>query len=274
MAYIRKSVASPGGISPGSPKPKNANVTILFVEDILSWPTRDASGIKYEGNFVMKSGASMIQVYMTAKRQKPGYTGEGEVDEEVIKQTFEGAHPGNSLDIREFIQNCIGKDVVIMSGDCQGSTFDVYGTPCSPMRMKPTGVLDDTRTGHDMVFEQSLGTGYLPALYEGTLSFAAPFAAADENLALTIANGTRFKIPTDTLGTALDVASIDHEHGTVLSLIGSGGSDPMVLSGGAATAATVILKDNTDWAAAENAVIDLKVYKAGATTYLIEQKRA
>jgi hypothetical protein len=48
----------------------------------------------------------------------------------------------------------------------------------------------------------------------------------------------------------------------------------MVLSGGAATAATVILKDNTDWAAAENAVLDLKVYKAGATTYLIEQKRA
>lgn len=274
MAYTRKSLAAPQGIAPGAAKPKNPNVTIIFVDDILTWPVRDDGGIKLLGNFVMKSGASMIQVYMTPKKQKPAYTGEGEVDAEVVPQKFEASSPGNSLDLRELIQNTLGKDVIILSGDCQGTSFDMYGTPCSPLRLKPSGVFDDTRTAHDLLFEQPLATGYLPALYEGTLSFAAPFAAADENLALTIANGTRFKIPTDTLGTALDVASIDHEHGTVLSLIGSGGSDPMVLSGGAATAATVILKDNTDWAAAENAVIDLKVYKAGATTYLIEQKRA
>src|SRR5690606_18984337 len=98
-------------------------------------------------------------------------------------------------------------------------------------------------------------------------------AAPDENLALTVANGTRFKLAADTLGTALVIASLDHVDGTVISLIGGGGSDPFVLSAGVSTAATVVLKSGTDWAAVENAVIDLKVVNGGATKYLVEQKR-
>jgi len=274
MPYFRKSVASPGGISPGSAKPKNANVTLLFVDDILSWPVRNDSGILYEGNFVMKAGASMLQVYMTPKKQKPGYVGEGEVDEMSIQQKFEGSHPGNSLEIKEFIQNTIGKDVIIMSGDCQGKSFEVFGTPCSPLRMKPTGVLDDTRTGHDMVFDQSLPTGLLPGTYNGSVMFADPVAIADENIDVTVANGSQLKLASSDVGVALDIASIDQEQGTVISLIGSGGADPAVLTNGAKTAATVVLIDGTDWAALDNAVLDLKVYKSGAVTYLLEQNRA
>jgi len=93
-------------------------------------------------------------------------------------------------------------------------------------------------------------------------------------LALTKANGNQYKLATDTDGSELDIASLDHDHGAVISLIGSGGSNPSVLSSGVSTAATVVLKGGTDWAAQDDAVIDLKVYKAGATTYLIEQKRA
>lgn len=274
MTYIRKSVAAPNGIAPGAAKPKSPNVTIIFVDDILTWPMRDSKGILLLGNFVMKPNASMIQVYMTPKKQKPGYTGEGEVDAEVVPHNFEASHPGNSLEIRELVQNTLGKDVIILSGDCQGTSFDMFGTPCSPLRVKPTGVNDDTRTAHDLMFEQPLATGYLPALYQGTISLGAPFAAPSANLDLTIANGAQQKLPADAAGASIDIASLDLEHDTIVSLVGSGGADPSVLSAGAATAATVVLKDGTDWAATENAVIDLKVFVAGATTYLIEQKRA
>ena len=272
--YVRKSVPAPKGIAPGAAKPKNPNVTIIFVDDILSWPVRDAGGVLLEGNFVMKPGTSMHQIYMTPKKQKPGYTGEGEVDAEVVPQKFEASAPGNHLELREFIQNTLGKDVILLSGDCQGDEYDMYGTPCSPLRMKPTGVIDDTRTAHDMMFEQPLATGYLPALFRGAIVLADPFAVADENISLLKANGVQYQLAENALATALDIAAIDLDHDTVVSLIGNGGADPYVLSAGAATAATVILKDGTDWAATKNAVLDLRVYKAGATTYLIEQKRA
>lgn len=275
-AYIRKSVAAAGGISPGSPTPKSPNVTIMLADDILSRPSRDDGGVLLEGNYVMKPGATMYQVYMTAKKQKPGFDGEGDVDELVLPHKFEGYYPGNSLDIKEFIQNIVGRDLIIMYGVCTGNDFEVYGTDCAPMRLKPSFAADDTKTGYTLMFEQTLGTGYLPATYRGSIVLAEPFAQADENLALLKANGTQFKLAPDAAGTALDVASFDHDHGTVLSLIGSGGADPFVLSQGAQTgvaSVTVVLKDGTDWVAANNAVLDLKVFKAGATTYLIEQKR-
>lgn len=273
MAYIRKSVPAPGGTSPGSPTPKNPNVTIIFGDDVLSTPARDDGGIKMLGNFVLKSGAKMLQIYMTAKKQKPSFEGDGDVDELVITQKFEGSYPGNSLDIKEFIQQTIGRDVIVLYGTCTDAKYEVYGTPCSPMRLKPSFTADDTKTGYTLMFEQTLGTGMLPGTYEGAIVLEEPTDAADENLALTKANGTQYLLATDAVGTALVVASIDHDHGTVISLIGSGGVDPFVLSSGVSTAATVVLKDGTDWAATKNAVLNLRVYKAGATTYLIEENR-
>ncbi len=271
--YVRKSVAAPQGISPGSAQPKRPNVTIIFADDILSYPERDSKGILLLGNFVMKPNAAMIQVYMTPKKQKPSYAGEGDVDELIVPQQFEASHPGNSLEIRELIQNTIGKDVIILSGDCQGNDFDMYGTPCSPLRLTPSGTFDDTKTGHDLMFKQPLGTGFLPALYQGALALGAPVAAPDATLDLLVASGFQYKLPADAAGAAIDTTSIDHEHGAVISLIGSGGADPSTLSSGAGTAATVILKAG-EWAALDNASIDLMVYIDGATTYLIEQKRS
>ena len=277
MAYIRTSVPAPGGISPGSPTPKNANVTIIFADDVLSTPSRNDGGILMQGNFVLKPGATMYQIYMTAKKQKPGFESEGDVDELVINQKFEGMYPGNSLEIKEFVQNTIGKDLIIMYGTCTGKKYEVYGTPCSPMRMKPSFTADDTKTGYTLSFEQTLGTGSLPGTYEGAIVLAAPFEQIDKDLALLKANGAQFQLATDAASTALDVASLDHDHGAVLSLIGAGGAGPFVLSQGIQVGdatVTVILKSGTDWVSAKNAVLDLRVYKAGATTYLIEEKRA
>jgi len=273
--YLRKSVAAPSGqIGPGAAKPKNPNVKIIFVDELLSSPQRNAAGIVMEGNYTFKPNGKMIEVYMTGKKQKLNYENEGDVDEESIKQMFEGSHPGNSKEIKELIQNLIGKDVIILSGDCTKNSFEVFGTECAPMRLKPTGVIDDTRTGHDLSFEQTQATEFLPGTFEGAVVLAAPFNATSEDLALTKANGNQYKLATDTDGTELDIASLDHDHGAVISLIGNGGNNPFVLSSGVATAATVVLLEGADWAAQDDAVIDLKVFKSGNITYLFEQKRA
>lgn len=273
MTYIKKSVPRSGGISPGSPVPKDPNVTIIDADDILTSPERDSKGVKMVGNFVLNAGASMIQVYMTPKKQAPTYTGDGEVDELVITQNFEGSHPGDSLEINEFIQNWIGKDIILIYGSCSDNVKKVYGTKCSPMRLKPSFEGNDTKTGHTLAFEQSLGTGYLPGHYEGTLSFADPTDVADENVTLSVANGYRYQLAAAALTAALNFTITDLEHGDVVTLIGGGGTDPYTLAAGAAGDATVVLKDGVTWTALDNATIDLMVYKSGATTYLIEQKR-
>ena len=63
-------------------------------------------------------------------------------------------------------------------------------------------------------------------------------------------------------------------HGDTVTLIGSGGSDPATLSSGDATGATVLLNDDQDWTALENATISFEVFDNGATMYLIEKNRS
>lgn len=75
--YIKQSVKKPTGASPGAASPKDPNVTIIDVNDILSFPKRDTRGVKMEGNFVMKEGATMIQLYMTASKIKATFESEG-----------------------------------------------------------------------------------------------------------------------------------------------------------------------------------------------------
>jgi len=63
------------------------------VDELLSSPQRNAAGIVMEGNYTFKPNGKMIEVYMTGKKQKLNYENEGDVDEESIKQMFEGSTP-------------------------------------------------------------------------------------------------------------------------------------------------------------------------------------
>ena len=275
--FVKKSVARPQSTSAGGPTPKDPNVTIVDSEDILAWPAIAANGVTLNGNFVMKPGAKMIQVYMTPSKQNPGYESEGDEDAIGITQKFEGSYPSDGEEIAEFVKGWLGRGAIIIYGTCRDAKKKVFGTKCSPMKLSPSFVSNNDETSHKLAFNQYVRTDQLPYFYTGSLEFADPFAVADENLNLTKANGTAYQLGSFDLTAALDVASLDLDHGDVVSLIGGGGVDPATLSSGPATGApevTVVLKDDTDWVALEDASITLEVYKAGATTYLIERSRS
>jgi len=261
-------------ISPGAAKAKDPNLTIIRVEDIVSTPARNSKGVKMEGNFVLKAGAQVAKVYVTPSKMTPSFENEGDEDSISVKHMFEGMHPGDALEINEFVQNNMSKNLILIYGNCQDNVKKVYGTTCAPMQLKPSFVADNDQTNHTLSFEQFQKTAQLPGHYEGALPEGSPTAVADENLTLSQANGYVYRFSENGFGTEIVPANTDLKTGDFVTLLGGGGSDPYVLANPATGNVVVVLKDNVSWSAIDGAMIDLEVVVADTTTYLIERKRA
>ncbi len=262
------------GAGSGAAAPSAPNVTFIRDTDVLNPEMpRDSKGVLIVGDIIPKQGAKMFTIYLTPSKQVKNYTSEGDEDMETVKQKFEGWHPGDDIDINEFVQNNLGVGFFIIADNCVDQYKRVYGTKCSPMKLNVEQTSDNSGRGIKLVFEQKTGTKYVPAFYNGNMVFSEP-TATDETIDLTIANGNQFKISADEAGASISIATTDQVTGAVVSFIGSGGGDPSTLDNGASTAATFILKDGTTWTALENATITFEVIDDGTDVYLIERARS
>lgn len=269
MTYISKSVLKPrGNKSPGASAPKEPNVTIVDVDDIAVFPQRDGKGVLMEGSFVMKPNANMIQVYMTPSKSKASFESEGEEDAQQFKHKFEGEHPGNELEISEFVQNFTGRNVIVIYGSCSDSFRKVLGSKCAPLQLKPSLQDDNDARKHMLVFEQAAASGYVPGHYTGEIVLEEPFAAAGHDLTVG-ANSLMQKLSSSAVATDITVTSITAEADSIVTLIGGGGAAAATLE----PAANVLLKGGANWTALEGAVIHFKVFE-GSTKMLIEVGRA
>ncbi len=275
MTYIKKNVARANtGTSPGAYKAKKPNVTIVDNDDVLTFPDRDSKNVKQVGNYVLKPNARMIKIYMTPETIEASFEAEGPEDGKVFKQMFKGEHPGETLDIKEYIQNWLGRPVTVFEENCRNNVINTYGTPCSPLKLNPSFTSNKEGTKHIISFEQPNPTEFLPGYYEGTLSFGDPFAVVAAVISLLIASGNTYKLKSFDATEVLTIDAIDLEHGAIVSVIGGGGDDPATLATGVNGPVTIVTVNGTSWVALEDAVIDFRVFKAGGTTYLIEEKRA
>lgn len=267
--YIKQSVRKPqGNKSPGAPAPKDPNVTIIDIDDILLHPERDSKGVLMEGSYVMKPNANMVQLYMTPSKIKASFETEGDEDAQSFKHKVEGEHPGNELEIAEFVQNWTGRNCIIILGSCADSFRKVYGSKCAPLQLKPSLQDDNEARKHMMLFEQAAASGYVPGHYVGELVLDNPTFASSVDLTITPATLMQ-KLPALAVTDDITITSITAEADSVVTLIGSGGAEPATLADGA----NVLLKGGANWTALEGAVIHLKVF-GGATKKLVELSRA
>lgn len=273
MSYEFEDVSKSSVAGSGASTPKDPNVHIVRTKDVLTWPQRNSKGVLLVGDIVMQPGKKIISVYMTGVNQKPNFAAEGEVDKEQFMQKFEATHPGDELAAHEFFQNNLGEDLVIFYGNCADNTKRMYGTPCAPLRLK--GGFEDNKDGRgfNFNFEQIQGTRFLPAHYNGSLPVVAP-VATDVSVDLATANGFQYKVEALAVTASITFPTSDLAHGDVVTLIGSGGAGPATLTSGDNTAVHVLLKDDVDFTALEDATISLEVFDNGATVYLIEQARS
>lgn len=268
MTYIPKSVLKPrGNKSPGASAPKEPNVTIVDVDDILVFPQRDGKGVLMEGSFVMKPNATMIQVYMTPSKSKASFESEGDEDAQQFKHKFEGEHPGNELEISEFVQNFTGRNVIVIYGSCSDNFRKVLGSKCAPLQLKPSLQDDNDARKHMLVFEQAAASGYVPGHYVGEIVLEDPFEAVGHDL--TVAeNSLMQKLPSSAVATDITVTAITAEADSIVTLIGGGGAAAATLE----PAANVLLKGGANWTALDGAVIHFKVFE-GTEKMLIEVGR-
>jgi hypothetical protein len=61
---------------------------------------------------------------------------EGEADARGYKKGVKFEHPGNSLDIENFIEYNSNRNLVAIVTACNGESARVIGSPCNPLSMK------------------------------------------------------------------------------------------------------------------------------------------
>lgn len=275
MTYIKVNLDKPAGISPGSAAPKRNKVVIIDADDISVMPPRDESSVNMVGNFVMKPGAKMIEFYVTKSKVSAPFETDGEEDSISIKQMFECQVPGNELPLKEFVQNWLGRNVIIIHESCTDDFKEVVGTTCAPLQMKPAKQDNNDGRHYALKFEQFAKSAWLPGHYTGEYIFAAPYTVSDATaIAMNPLNGSQYKLPATSSATSAEVASVSQSHGQIVTLIGSGGTTPTVLAPGDNGDVAVILRNATNWTALDGAVIQFQVYAGGALTYLIELSRS
>lgn len=275
MNAYRKSVGRPAP-GAGAPKPKNSLVTVVYAEDIASFPISDENGVKTLGNIVLKTGAKMHTLYETDDSQKASHTIEGDADAEGFLKKFEGSHPGDSLEINEFVQNSIGQGmIVIYSAECGSEWKKVIGTPCNPLYLKGEFTDDKDAVKHTLNFEQRKRDRFVAKFYNGELIYQDNHVATTAALAINAANGVVYQLPpSDVADSEISFTEVALDNKKVISIIGSGGEEPSTLSNGVSGPVTVLLDTGLDWIAYKNAVINLQVFNAGGTKYLIELSRS
>lgn len=276
MTTFRKSVPRPTGVGAGAPNPKKGEVNVIYADDVLAFPGRDANGVKMVGNIVLKNGAKVYKLYATPTSQKANHTIEGDEDAEQFKLTFEGTHPGDSIDINEWVQNALGQGFIIIYGtSCGSNSNKVLGTPCNPMKLK--GEFGDDKDGvkHTLKFEQYQGSGQIAGFYYGTLSFDTNFqVAAVTAITASAANGNVYQLPATASAAVIAFAGMTLTHGQIITLIGGGGAGASTLSAGTSGPVSVMLGGGQDWIALQNAVLNLQVFVGASTTTLIEVSRS
>jgi hypothetical protein len=271
--YTKVNLTKAAGITPGSAAQKN-QIVLVDVEDIASFPDSDANGVKLVGTPVLKPGGKFISIYSTKSKTEAPFETDGDEDMMNFAAKFIAQHPGNRLEVKEFVQNWTGRDIIVFHKSCADDFWEVMGTPCAPLQLKASKQDNNDGRFYNLTFEPFAKSGFVPKHYEGDISFTEPFAVVSvADVDVTPANGIQYKLPSLAVTDAIEFGDMTVEHGTMISLIGSGGVAPATLVDGVSGSATVLLKTGITWTALNNAVIHLQVFKTAATTYLIEMSR-
>lgn len=272
MSYVAVSVGRPMG-NPGAGGNKKDRITFYDMDEVQTFPNRDGKGVKMDGNIVMKSGKYMIQVYGTLQTIANGFTTEGDPDKRGFLHNLVFEHPGNSTEIREFVQNWTNKNIGAIVEPCGGTADKIHlGTPCSPLQLSTEAMDNNDGNMNTLTFNSLVKTQIVPGTYEGTLTLESPLAVIAADVATPdVALGEGQYQLTDGSATVVPITSLTNaQHGKLYTLLGSGGSNPSEIAGG-----DFILKDGVAWTATAGSQITFRAYKDGASSFaFIETSRA
>ncbi|AEV34160.1 hypothetical protein Oweho_3209 [Owenweeksia hongkongensis DSM 17368] len=257
----------------GAPKNKKDMVTFYKLDEIVqSSLERDEKGVLIPQNIQCKPGKYATRFYGTIDKTAPGYTTEGETDARGLIHALAMEHPGDSLELNEWVVNNLNQNIIAVVHEC-GSDYDkVLGTPCHPLQIVPQGQ-DDSTAKKTMLNLAGVGrTSLPPGKYSGTHTYSAPLATiADDDTSPSVSEGSgQYQLSENTAATEITTLD-DAVHGESYTLLGTGGANASTIPSGN----DFQLKDGVTWTAAEGASITFTAFKnAGAGFNFIELSRS
>ena len=273
MAYVPISVlmATVSNTQGGNKKDR---LVIIDANDIATWPTRSNTYAEFTGNFVLAAGKYMVELYVSASTVKVGCDADGEADKKGFIHSLEAEHPGDSKEIRTFLENWVNKNIIIIYENCVTGELRVLGTRCAPLQLAPKSESDKDKTTNVLVFKSVVKAPVVPGTYAGTTTLPSVMgtpAAGATTVDVTAGQG-EYQLTTGS-GSAAALTGLT---GTIIdggyyTLLGSGGTYPSTI----AASGNWILSNGTAWTALAGSRITFKAYKDGASSWkFIETARS
>lgn len=264
MTYVKVSVPKPGN-NKGVGGDKKSMITFMDLDDILTFPSRDAAGVVITDNIVMNESAYAIKVYATTTSIKITHETEGDEDARGVMQTLEFSHPGDEDEIEEFITNWMNRDIIAVVENCSTGKKKLLGTQCAPLQFSVSSEDSKDMNKSTLTLTSKQKSAYRAANYQGTITYATVTGTEDADATtVDVAAGEgRYQL-TDGSAAAATITSLDNaEDGKVYTLLGSGGDNPSVIEDGE----DFLLASGTAWTALAGAEITFKAFKDGAASF-------
>lgn len=263
--YVKVNIAKPGGMPGKGIVPKDAAI-IYDVDDIQSFPARNAAGVVIEDDIVMKSGKYAVAVYFTPGTAQIKSNSEGDPDAQGYRPQVVFSHPGSGQEIREFKHNWLGKNVIVVLRYCDGRPADLIGSPCNPCQLAVEYSASNEANSSQLTFAQ-ISKGDDVAIYQGTDTLTQPVAVVTAAAtSVTYSAEGQYQLSSG----AAEVANITGgSDGKVITLMGVAGTAPTVVTGG-----NILLRGGVTFTASAGAQLTLRAFADGVSSLKwIEQSR-
>lgn len=165
--YVKASIARPDG-QPGRGLTPKDRLVVIDVDDIETFPARDADGVTIATDIVMKQGKTGVGIYITPGTANVSSNSSGDADAEGFTPSVQISHPGNKTEIRAFKQNWLGKNCIVILEYCDG-TKDLIGSPCNPCKLAVEYSGTNEANANQLTFQQ-VSKGDDIAIYTGAVT--------------------------------------------------------------------------------------------------------
>ena len=154
--YSKASVPRPSGM-PGAGLHPMDQLIVVDVEDIASFPSREADGVNIASTnaLTLKTGAKAIAIYMTPGTTEVSSNSEGDPDEQGFTPTVQFNHPGNEEGIMLFKTNWLSRNAVVFLKFCNSDKVWLAGSPCNPMKLQANYTGNGTSNRNQLTFQQA-----------------------------------------------------------------------------------------------------------------------
>jgi hypothetical protein len=268
MTYISKNLKKSKRSGGGTREAMDTHVIFIPQSVTKNFPKSDANGVKMIENFLFNDGEYVEKIYATAESIKLIKNGDGDQDAVGFLSGIEFSHPGDEIEVNEFIQNRVNVPGYIAVGIdlcTENPYYKIIGNCAAPLTLKMEGQNDNEATKNIMKFDSVVKSGSVPKFYFGTFTFETPVATiAADATTVDVVTGNGEYLTTTGSASAVTIGAFSNvTEGTVITLKGSGGAYPTVVD----AASDILLQDGASWTANNGATLTLKAFKSGASAF-------